>query len=64
MTTIELTDYEAETFLTFQKNKGLFDVLISERIHEMKNGNAILSFNESGILAKVQVEQVVYKVKK
>ena len=61
MTILELTDYEAETFILFQKHRKFFEVLLENNVHVMRDGNAILSFNNDGDLAKVRLEQVVYK---
>lgn len=61
MTTIQLTKQDAELFLVFREHQDFFDRIIHEKIHLMTNGNAILSFNNQGQLAKVKLEQIVYK---
>lgn len=61
MQTIELKDHEAKTFLAFRENQIFFEELIKAGVHNLKNGNAVLSFDPVGKLSKIRVEQVVYK---
>lgn len=61
MNTIQLTEKDAALFLIFRQHQDFFQTIMEEKIHTMSNGNAILSFNSQGQLAKVKLEQVVYK---
>jgi len=60
MEVIELTENELQQFYLFKKHQKFFEVLITENVHNMANGNAILSFNSDGELAKIKLEQVVF----
>ena len=60
MQTIELTDKELQDFYLYKKHKSFFNLLITHNVHNMRNGNAVLSFNPQGHLVKVKLEQVVF----
>ena len=40
------------------------DTLIAKGVFDLKNGNAILSFNNDGELMNIKIEQNVYRKKK
>lgn len=63
MTSIELTDEEAQRFLLFQKHRDIFDAVIEARLHELRRGEAVLSFNHDGHLMHIEIRHVAYRKK-
>lgn len=59
-TTIELTPEDCEMFLIFQKNYPAIQFMIRSGVFEIKQGNAILSFTETGTLKSVKRELFTY----
>ena len=53
MTTIELTNKEAELFKEFQKYHFIFEALKYAQAFEMKNGSVTLNFNYLGQLKSI-----------
>lgn len=48
MTTIELTDQDAQLFLEFQKFYTLFGLLKSVNVFAIRNGSVTINFNHLG----------------
>lgn len=63
LVSIELTTQEAEVFMLFREHQDLFTALISSGIHNIRNGKAILSFNNDGTLMDIGVEYKAYRKK-
>lgn len=61
MTTIELTDDEAMAFVLFQQHRRMFQALIEAQVHDLKRGEAVLSFNPQGNLMKIEIRRVAYR---
>jgi len=64
MTSVELTDEQAQMFLTYQEHRAIFEALLSSGIQGLKNGQMILNFGPTGELMKVEIKQVAYIYKK
>ena len=60
MQTIELTDTDAEAFLSFREHQEFIEKLVKADIQSLRNATAVLSFDSNGRLAKIKVEQVVF----
>ena len=54
---VELTPREAELFKRFKKNQSVW-----EKVFETRGGRAILHFDEKGLLRKVEVDKIIYKL--
>lgn len=61
MTTIELTDEESIMFLMFRQHERMFKALIDAQVHDLKRGEAVLSFNPEGHLMKIEIRRVAYR---
>lgn len=46
------------------EHQAKIDTLIAKGVFDLKNGNAILSFNNDGDLMNIKIEQNVYRKKK
>lgn len=60
-TTVFLIPTEAAQFLIFREHYDFFSVLTDNKVHEIKNGKAILNFDSEGALRTVVVERIIYK---
>lgn len=58
---IDLNEKDAQLFLEFQKNYELFSTLVSSGVFNIRNGNAIMSFNPEGRLDSIQITIVGFK---
>lgn len=56
-----ITDAEVLAYLGSKHNRELLVALLQCGVHQLVNGNAILSFDHEGKLRKIKMEQVVYK---
>ena len=64
MTNVELTDEQAQMFLTYQEHRAVFETLLLSGIQDIKNGQMILNFGPTGELMKVEIKQVAYVYKR
>ena len=46
------------------RQQDIIQTLIAKGVFDLKNGNAILSFNNDGELMNIKIEQNVYRKKK
>lgn len=64
MTTIELTDEEAESFKAWREHQDTFDALLSAGVFAIKNGSAHLTLNRDGVLVSIRTEIELWRRKK
>lgn len=63
MTSLDLTDEEAELFLAIRRHQELFKALIEAQVPEIRRGEAVLSFNHDGHLMHVEIKRIAYRKK-
>ena len=57
LTTIQLTDLEAKTFMKFQKHRALIDLLEKIEAFEVKPGSVTIHFDTFGGITSVEKMQ-------
>lgn len=58
---VELTEYEASTFIEYQKHRKDFLALIQGGVFSIRNGQAILHFDSGGTLTEVDFNIIGFK---
>ena len=61
MQTLNLSDQDAELFLLFRKYQDMFDVLDKAGVFRVKNGKAVLNFDQNGVLSDIECTQKTFK---
>ena len=61
MQTIDLTNEDAELFLSFRKNQDVFSVLDKQGIFDIKNGSVEIHFDAAGTMANIVKHEVIYR---
>lgn len=61
MMTIELSTEEASLFVDFRKYQDTFTLLQQSGVFNVRNGQAVLSFDHQGILQQVEFNVIGYK---
>ncbi len=59
--TIELSDEEAVLFLAFQKDYATYTTLKESGVFDIRNGKAILNFDQDGTLCEIDCNLKLYK---
>jgi len=60
-TKIFLTEHDARLFMEFRRVQDTFDKLIQGGVLNMKNGQAIIHFDEVGTIKKIDLIQTTFK---
>jgi hypothetical protein len=61
MQTIMLTDTEAASFLEWQRNKALFDLLVETGVFSVKNGSVELHFDSLSRLKSIDAHVKLFR---
>lgn len=61
--TIELDAEEVKLLKVIQKHQELFNAILEAKVHDLKRGEAVLSFDHEGNLMKIDVRTVAYRKK-
>jgi len=61
---VRMTEYEAQSFIEYQKNHLMFNILKDAGVFNVRNGKAILNFDAGGILTEVKCDVTTYKLGK
>lgn len=61
MNKIFLTSEEINLFKEFRKYQDKFEILISNKVFETKNGKAILNFDNKGLLRQVEIHKINWR---
>ena len=61
MTTVTLTDEEAQAFLWFRSNEDFVLTLAAAGLDSIKGGSATIHFTPEGILQQVVLQSTVYR---
>lgn len=64
MTTIELTDDEAEAFKFFRLHQGTIEQIIASKMLEVKAGQATVHFGADGRIMQIVKQETVYRFSK
>lgn len=59
-TPVYMTPEECALFILFQKNYDSIGLMFRAGVFELKKGNAILSFDEKGVLRSIKREIFTY----
>ena len=60
---IELDAEEVKLLKVIQKHQELFNAILEAKVHDLKRGEAVLSFDHEGNLMKIDVRTVAYRKK-
>lgn len=60
MTTVDLTNIDAELFKLFRKHQDAFQLLVDNGVFEVRNGQVTIDFDKDGI-ASVKLLSRLYK---
>jgi len=58
---IYLNNEEIELFKLFREHQNDFQVLIDNKVFEIKNGKAILNFDKNGKLRQIDVNKINWR---
>lgn len=61
ITKLEITEEDARLFIAFQANYESFKKLCASRVFDIKNGKAILNFDNTGELQTIELQYYTYK---
>lgn len=61
MTLLELNDQDAKSFLLFLQHQATFELLLENRVFDLRNGTAELHFNPHGELAAIDLHAKVFR---
>lgn len=61
--TIFITEQEAIQFRTFQQNYSKFMLLVNSGVFDIKNGSAVLHFDNSGTIQKIDRHDPLFDAK-
>lgn len=61
MTSIELSSQDAALFVSFQKNYDTFMTLKDSGVFDIRNGTAVLNFDNNGTLTDIDCNFKLYK---
>ncbi len=61
---IYMDDKEAEIFRQFREFQDLFNMLLTYKVFNVKNGKAILNFNSDGKICDIETQVHIYKIGK
>lgn len=59
--TLNLTPSDAQMFLEYRKNQDAFQTLVQSGVFNVRNGQAVLSFDHVGSLIQVDFNVIAYK---
>lgn len=62
MTTVIMTDEDAERFKVFLEHYTMFSALIDNGVNSMRSGTMQLTFDEFGVMRGIKKEHVVYRI--
>jgi hypothetical protein len=60
-TKLELSNDEVHYFLTFRKHQDIIMRIIESGILNIRNGQAVMSFNNDGVLQEIKITIVAYR---
>lgn len=61
--TLFVSEEEAKKFIEYQKNYSMFNLLLEKGVFAIKNGSAVLNFDNEGILQNIQRADFLYSRK-
>lgn len=61
MIVLELTDPEALAFRLFREHQDTFVEMLRGGVFDVKNGVAVLNFDQAGVLTEIRKNVVTYK---
>ena len=61
--TLFVSEEEAKKFIEYQKNFLMFNLLLEKGVFNIKNGSAVLNFDNEGVLQNIQRADFLYSRK-
>lgn len=61
MTTLELSEQDAQAFMLFMQHIDKIETLLDNRVFDVRNGSAEIHFNHDGEIASIDLHSKVFK---
>lgn len=61
MTTITLDESEVASFIRWRKFQDQFELLVENRVFDVKNGSATINFSPTGDISSIDINMKVFR---